>query len=78
MTELELSRFITENKIEWHKENNDVFIVVGFDYIERLVRTLNLGFDGVVSCVLRDNSIVIWMQEICDCYNIEMENVFIY
>jgi len=82
MSELELYRFITENEIEWVREKNerdevDVFILVGFDFIERLVRILNLGFDEVIACMLKENSIIVWMQEICDCHNIEMKNVFI-
>ena len=77
MTELELYRFITENQIEWSRENNDVFIIVGFDFIERLVRVLNLDSFERIECMLKENSIVIWMQEICYHYDIEMENVFI-
>ena len=77
MTELELYRFITENEIEWVREKNDVFIIVGFDFIERLVRLLNLDSFERIECMLKENSIVIWMQEICDHYDIEMENVFL-
>jgi len=81
MSELELYRFITENKIEWvrvkNKGKEDLLMLVGLDDIKTVLEMFNLHFDDNMECFLGYSYIRIWMKAICERYGIEMENVFI-
>ncbi len=82
MTELELYKFINENDIEWHRENNndeiDVIIMPNFYHISDFCKLVkSLLDDDVIDCKMKDGYFCFWMKYICDFYGIEMDNVFI-
>lgn len=83
MTELKLYKFITENNIEWHKEllRNvpDIVIFCPFNTIEQLHELLDQTIfdDEGIKCHMKDGYLAIWIAEICEHYDIEIDNVFI-
>ena len=82
MTELDLYRFIQEYDIEWHwfKNNGeeDVTIAPNFSEIQYFheIVTPDLFDDGGIECYMMDGYFTIWMQDICDYYGIDINNVF--
>ena len=83
MTELELYKFINTNSIEWHKADNegtpDIFICVAIYVIDdfyKLLRGYIKGGDEGIECRLMDGYFVFWMNDLCDHYGIEPDNVF--
>lgn len=82
MTELELYKYIQENNIEWHRQNNngidDVLILPSLHQIESLYKILSpsLFDEEGIECIMKYGYFAIWMQDICSYYGIEMNNVF--
>ena len=81
MTELDLYKFITDNVIEWNRlDNNGKPDVIIFPLIYQIEEFANLvkGYtgDGGIECRLMDGYFAFWMQDICDYYGIEINNVF--
>ena len=81
MTEIELYKYINDNGIEWHRQDNyGTSDIIMFPYIfqlddfSKLIKgfTREEGFD----CKLMDGYVAIWMQDICDYYGIDIEKVF--
>lgn len=82
MTEIRLYKFIVNNDIEWHYQENDgiedVLIfpsvyIIG-EFCDLLGPTI-FDDEGIV-CNLKDGYLAIWMREICDYFGFEMENIF--
>ena len=81
MTELDLYKFIANNGIEWHRrDNNGKPDIIIFPLICQIEEFANLvkGYtgDGGIECRLMDGYFAFWMQDICDYYGIEINNVF--
>lgn len=82
MSELELHKYITANAIEWHwADNNETPDVLIFPRVYELtwfVLLLSHSHfdDGGIPCNLMDGYVAIWMNDICDYYGINIENVF--
>ncbi len=82
MTELDLYKYITENTIEWHRQDNEgtpdiiifpyVFQIEGFSSLVK-----SYVADEGLEVRLRDGYIAIWMKDLCDSYDIDMDKVFI-
>lgn len=83
MTELDLYKFITENNVEWHRdENNRVQDVVILPYIFHLEEFCKIakGFnidDGGMEIRLMDGYVAIWMNDLCEHFGIDIDKVFI-
>lgn len=82
MTELELYKYINDNNIEWHRhDNNGNPDVIILPYIFELEEFANLitsyTDDEGMDCRLKGKYIGIWMQDICQYYEIDMDKVFI-
>jgi len=83
MTELELYKFINDNNIEWHKEDNDgtedIIIFPNFWQMESFKQILSpcLFDDGGIECRMMDGYFAFWMKDICEYYGVEPEKVFI-
>lgn len=83
MTELQLYRYINENNIEWHRQNNeeqieDVCIMTHFSQLDEFVKLIEFMFsDDYLTVYIRSGYVCIWMKHICEHCDIEMENVFI-
>lgn len=82
MTGLELYKFISDNKIEWHRLNNngaeDVVILPSFSQMDAFSQILSpcMFDDEGIQCNLKHGYLAIWMRDICEYYGIEMNNVF--
>jgi hypothetical protein len=82
MTELDLYKYITDNQIEWHRQNNDgtpdviifphIFQMADFN---KLVKSM-LDDEGL-ECRMKDGYFAFWMNDICDHYGIDINKVFI-
>ena len=84
MTELELYKFINDNDIEWHKENNDgtpdVIIFPSIYEIKDFHKILlpsSILDDGGIECRMKDGYFAFWMKDICDHFDIDINKVFI-
>jgi len=81
MTALELYRFIQDNNVEWHYEDNNGSIdVIIFPYNSSMEAFMKLtqGYDpdGGIECRLKDGYFAVWMDEICYYFGIGLEEVF--
>lgn len=82
MTELELYKYINDNNVEWHIQDNDgEEDIIIFPYIFQIDEFSKLikGYtgDGGIECHLMDGYFGIWMKDLCEYYGVEMEKVFI-
>ena len=79
MTELELYKYITENNIEYHWNEDTVYICPYIFQLEGLVELFPSGvFDdgGIREVRLFDGYASIEMNDICDYCGIDVNNVF--
>ena len=82
MKALDLYKFIHDNNIEYHWDNNnnerDVIIFPYTFQIERLNKLLpsHLFEEEGVPCFMKDDYFAIWMFEICEACDIELTEVF--
>jgi len=82
MTELELYKFITENNIEWHPANNDgvedIIMFVNLYHMQAFSQILgpNIVDEDGVYCILKQGYLCFWMNDICDYFDIKVDNVF--
>ena len=80
MTELELYKYINDNNIEWHRQDNDgtpdiIMFPLTFQLDEFVELTKGYTGDGI-ECRLMDGYFAFWMQDLCDYYGIDTDNVF--
>lgn len=81
MKVLDLYKFVHDNEIEHHKDNQDESEVILFIDIHLLDRWNNLlgvsilDEDGV-ECVMKHGYFCFRMKEICEWYDIDIEEVF--
>jgi hypothetical protein len=83
MTELELYKFIHHNDIEYRREDNegtsDILMFLYVFQLEdfcKLVKDYNID-DGGLSIRLVNCYVAIWMNEVCDYYDIDIDKVFV-
>ena len=81
MTELQLYKYIQDNAVEWHWSDNegtpDVLIFPYFFNLSDFTKLLGKSLVNIrVECVLTENCACIWMRDICENCDIELENVF--
>lgn len=83
MTELQLYKYINENNIEWHRQNNeegveDICIMPRFSHLQEFVVLIDfLLSDDYLTVYIRSGYVCIWMKELCENCGIEMQNIFI-
>ena len=80
MTELSLYKFVNDNNIEYHwdLDKTDVFLFVNFRDIKDFHSMLDYSIldDEGIECNMKDGYFGFKMDEICQYYQIELENVF--
>lgn len=81
MTELKLYKFINENNIEWHRQDNDgTPDILIFPHIFELEEFTDLivdyNTDGGLIARLKNGYACIWMNDLCDYFGIDVDNVF--
>ena len=79
MKELDLYKFVKDKGIEYHWHDNDVIIFITHYHIKELMNLLGNRYltDRETECILKDGYICLWMQDICDYHDIDMEKIFI-
>ena len=81
MTELELYKYINDNNIEWHRQDNDgtpdiIMFPLTFQIDEFVKLVKEYTGDSGIECRLMDGYFAFWMQDICDYYDIDIAKVF--
>jgi len=82
MKALDLYKFIQDNNIEYHWDNNneerDVIIFPKIFEIEDFNALLPSGIfdDDGVQCVMKEGYFAIWMFDICESCDIELTEIF--
>jgi len=81
MTELQLYKYIQDNAVEWHWNDNngtpDVLIMPYAWHIQEFCKMIGqYSIDREVMAFLKPAYVCVWMREICEFYDIELENVF--
>ena len=82
MKTIELYKFITDNNIEWHWDENDgADDVIIFPYDFQMPDFIKLfspsAFDdGGIDCKIMHGYFAIWMNDICEYHGIELEDIF--
>ncbi len=78
MTELELYKFITENNVEWHKIEDDMYIMPNLNELKDFhdICDPTLFDDDGIECIFKDGYLVIKMEPICNHYDIDIDSVF--
>ena len=81
MTELELYKFINDNSIEWHRQDNDgtpdIIIFPYTFHIDEFHKLVKNSIDEGIECRMMDGYFAFWMNDICDQYGIDKDNVFV-
>ena len=82
MKAIELYRFVNDNSMEWHRIKNgsvmEVFLFIDMIDINEFYKLLTPAIfeDGGIACVLKDGYFAIEMSELCEYYDIELNDVF--
>jgi hypothetical protein len=81
MTELELYKYIKNNAIEWHRRDNngtDDIIILPSNYEFSIFLKLVEDYtgEGGIEGRIKNGYFAIWMKDLCDYYDIDMDNVF--
>lgn len=85
MKTLDLYKFIENNSVEWHREDNngtpDVWISMYIFQVEEFHKLftprLFSYFEEGIDCIMRESYIVFQMKDICEFYDIELDEVFV-
>jgi hypothetical protein len=81
MKALELYKFIQDNNIEWHYEDNEgnedvIIFPFTFNMDEFIKLIKNYQPTTGIECCLMDGYFAIWMDDICAYFDIELKEVF--
>lgn len=82
MDKLQLYKFLTEYNIEYRGALNcgeeDILIFVNISDIEDFYNLFSSSIfdDDGLSCTMKDGYFVFWMNDICEYYGIEVDEVF--
>jgi len=78
MKAIDLYKFKYENDIECHFIDNDVIMFVNYDQIEEFRKILDTVIfdDEGINCIMKDGYFCFMMREICDYYDIDIQEIF--
>lgn len=78
MTELDLYKFVEQNKLEYHWNGEELNLFVDFHCLSEFTQLLGYEFLSEVNqpCVLKDSFVGVEMTEICDKFGLDAKNVF--
>ena len=81
MEAIDLYKYINDNNIEWHyQDNNGTDDVIIFTYafqvedFNKLIK--KYVSDGGIECRMMDGYFAFWMNDICEHFGIELSKVF--
>lgn len=79
MTALDLYKFVSKNKIEYHYQHDcDVYLFINNNLIPEWYKLLPATIfdeDGI-RCIMKDGYFAFEMKGICDYFDIELKDVF--
>jgi len=81
MTKTGLSKFVEDNKIEWHRQYNDgtpdVIMFPSYTEANELVNMARPDPEnGGMPAKLRETYLCVWMRDICEAHGIDVFHVF--
>ena len=82
MKAIDLYKYVIENGIEWHWQENDgchdVLIFPAYHQLNDLTTLLPpwIYADSGIKCVMKHGYIAIWLEQIAAHFDIELEDVF--
>jgi aspartate aminotransferase-like enzyme len=82
MTELKLYQWIEDNNIEYHWETNngkdDVIIFPLCCQVQSFNEMFSASIfsDSGIACIMKNGYFAFWMNDICEYYGLEIENIF--
>ena len=82
MKALDLYKFIKDNNVEWHRQDNDgtpdVLMFPTINEVGEFNKLLSKSHfdDSGIECRMKDNYFCFWMNDICEYYGIELKEVF--
>jgi hypothetical protein len=78
MKAIELYKFVTENKIEYHWHGDDVMMFVDDDKISKFNNILPVSIfdDYGISCIMKYSYFCFEMKHICEYCDIELIDIF--
>ncbi len=76
--ELELYKFVSKNKLEYHWHNDDVVLIVNFYHLEEFNKLLGheISDEDGITCTFKDGYICFMMNDICEYFGIDINNIF--
>lgn len=81
MTELQLYKWIMDNNIEWHWEkfdNRETVLIFPYTFHFRSFADLikDACSEEGIQCHIKDGYFAVDLQDVCDYFGIDMEEVF--
>jgi hypothetical protein len=78
MKAIELYKFVTENEIEYHDDDNDIIMFVNFADISDFNKLIggNATSERGIDCIFKDGYICFYMNNICEYFGIELSEIF--
>lgn len=78
MTALDLYKFITNKRTEYHIHEDDVIVFIDIDDLREWNELLgnHMLDDGGIECVLKFGYLCFHMKHICEYFDIELTEVF--
>lgn len=81
MTELQLYKFVNNNKLEYHwanKTKKEVYLFVPFCLLSGFTSLFGNDYfdDGDFACVMKKDYVCFDMAEICQYYDIDIDEIF--
>lgn len=80
MTAKKLNKFITDNKIEWGRQNSDVFITIPIWLIGEFCSSLGYEFfidTCFLKCELKFDTIIINISDVLYYFDINIDEIFL-
>lgn len=78
MTELELYKFVSDNELEYHWNDKEVYLFISVYRIADFNEMLgwHIMDERGIECTMKDKYLVFSMSDICDYFGININNVF--
>jgi len=79
MKAIDLYKFVKENDIEYHwYYDSEVFMYVEIQHIDEWNKLLGSSIfdDDGLDCIMKEGYFVFEMQNICECFDIELSEIF--
>lgn len=78
MKATDLLKYVTKNKVEYHWHDDDVILMPNISQISEFNKLLSGSIydDDGIDCKMKDGYFCFHMQDICDYFGIDLEDIF--